>query len=40
MGSLRDAIERAPPELYTRKKHVRRSRPSPMVDIDAVAERE
>jgi diguanylate cyclase (GGDEF)-like protein/PAS domain S-box-containing protein len=40
MFSLRDAIERADAELYTRKKHVRRSRPSPMVDIDAVAERE
>jgi diguanylate cyclase (GGDEF)-like protein/PAS domain S-box-containing protein len=38
--SLRDAIERADAELYTRKKHVRRSRPSPVVDIDAVAERE
>ena len=40
MFSLRDAIERADAELYTRKKHVRRSRPSPVVDIDAVAERE
>jgi diguanylate cyclase (GGDEF)-like protein/PAS domain S-box-containing protein len=40
MFSLRDAIERADAELYTRKKHVRRSRPSPVVGIDAVAERE
>ena len=40
MFSLRDAIERADAELYTRKKHVRRSRPSPVLDVDAVAERE
>jgi diguanylate cyclase (GGDEF)-like protein/PAS domain S-box-containing protein len=38
--SLRDAIERADAELYTRKKHVRRSRPNPVVDVDAVPERQ
>jgi diguanylate cyclase (GGDEF)-like protein/PAS domain S-box-containing protein len=40
MLSLRAAIERADSELYTRKKHVRRSRPTPVVDIDVVPERE
>ena len=39
MFSLRDAIERADAELYTRKKHVRRGRLSP-VDVDAIPERE
>ena len=38
--SLRDAIERADAELYTRKKHARRSGPSAVADIAAVAERE
>jgi len=40
MLSLRDAIERADAELYTRKKHLRRSGPPPVVNIDAVSERE
>lgn len=40
MLSLRDAIERADAELYTRKKHVRRSRPTSVVDIDVVPERD
>jgi diguanylate cyclase (GGDEF)-like protein/PAS domain S-box-containing protein len=40
MLSLRDAIERADAELYARKKHVRRGRPTPVVDIDVVPERE
>jgi hypothetical protein len=40
MFSLRDAIERADAELYTRKKHVRRSGPSSVVNLDAVSERE
>ena len=39
MLSLRDAIERADAELYTRKKHVRRGRLSP-VDVDAIPERQ
>jgi len=36
--SLRDAIERADAELYTRKKHVRRGRPSPAGNVDAIPE--
>jgi diguanylate cyclase (GGDEF)-like protein/PAS domain S-box-containing protein len=40
MFSLRDAIERADAELYTRKKHVRRGRPSPIGDVDLVSERD
>ena len=38
--SLRDAIERADAELYTRKKHVRRGRPSPAGNVDAIPERQ
>ncbi|MFL5619701.1 MAG: diguanylate cyclase domain-containing protein [Gemmatimonadaceae bacterium] len=38
MFSLRDAIERADAELYTRKKHARRGRP--VGNVDAVSERE
>jgi diguanylate cyclase (GGDEF)-like protein/PAS domain S-box-containing protein len=41
MLSLRDAIERADAELYTRKKKLpRRSGPSALANVDAVAERE
>jgi len=40
MLALRDALERADAELYTRKKHGRRSRPSPVAKIDAIAEPE
>ena len=41
MLSLRDAIERADAELYTRKKMLpRRSGPSALANVDAVAERE
>jgi diguanylate cyclase (GGDEF)-like protein/PAS domain S-box-containing protein len=40
MFSLRDAIERADAELYTRKKHARRGRPTPIGNVDAVSERE
>ena len=41
MLSLRDAIERADAELYTRKKRARRSSgPSALVNVDAVSERE
>jgi hypothetical protein len=40
MLSLRHANERADAELYARKKHVRRGRPTPVVDIDVVPERE
>jgi diguanylate cyclase (GGDEF)-like protein/PAS domain S-box-containing protein len=38
MLSLRDAIERADAELYTRKKHARRARPS-VANVDAGSER-
>jgi diguanylate cyclase (GGDEF)-like protein/PAS domain S-box-containing protein len=40
MLSLRDAIERADAELYTRKKHARRSGPSTLAGVDAATERE
>jgi diguanylate cyclase (GGDEF)-like protein/PAS domain S-box-containing protein len=38
MLALREALERADAELYSRKKYGRRGRPSPVVRIDAVAE--
>jgi diguanylate cyclase (GGDEF)-like protein/PAS domain S-box-containing protein len=38
--SLRDAIERADAELYTRKKHVRRSPPLGVPNVDLASERE
>jgi diguanylate cyclase (GGDEF)-like protein len=38
--SLRDAIERADAELYTRKKNARRNRAAAVANIDAVSERE
>jgi diguanylate cyclase (GGDEF)-like protein/PAS domain S-box-containing protein len=40
MLTLRDAIERADAELYTRKKRGRRSGPSVLANVDAVTERE
>jgi hypothetical protein len=40
MLSLRDAIERADAELYTRKRRARRSGPSTLASVDAVTERE
>lgn len=40
MLSLRDAIERADAELYARKKHARRDRPSAVDHADATVERE
>jgi diguanylate cyclase (GGDEF)-like protein/PAS domain S-box-containing protein len=40
MLTLRDAIERADAELYTRKRHVRRGRPAAVGNVDAVPERE
>jgi diguanylate cyclase (GGDEF)-like protein/PAS domain S-box-containing protein len=40
MLALRDALERADAELYTRKKHGRRGRPSPVLKIDATGEPE
>jgi diguanylate cyclase (GGDEF)-like protein/PAS domain S-box-containing protein len=39
MLSLHDAIERADAELYTRKKRGRRSGPTVLANVDAVAER-
>jgi len=39
MLSLRDAIERADAELYARKKHARRDRPSAVGHVDATIER-
>jgi diguanylate cyclase (GGDEF)-like protein/PAS domain S-box-containing protein len=38
MLALRDALERADAELYSRKKHGRRSRLSPVTRIDAIRE--
>jgi diguanylate cyclase (GGDEF)-like protein/PAS domain S-box-containing protein len=38
MLALREALERADAELYSRKKYGRRGRPSPVVRIDAVGE--
>ena len=40
MLSLRDAIERADAELYARKRHARRDRPSDRGHVDATVERE
>jgi diguanylate cyclase (GGDEF)-like protein len=40
MLALRDALERADAELYTRKKHGRRGRPSLVTNIDALREPE
>jgi diguanylate cyclase (GGDEF)-like protein/PAS domain S-box-containing protein len=40
MLSLRDAIERADAELYTRKKHARRSPPLGITSVDVASERE
>lgn len=40
MLSLRDAIERADAELYTRKKHARRGRTTPVGNVDVVSERQ
>lgn len=39
MLSLRDAIERADAELYTRKRRARRDRTSEVANVDAGAER-
>jgi diguanylate cyclase (GGDEF)-like protein/PAS domain S-box-containing protein len=38
MLALREALERADAELYSRKRYARRGRPSPVVGIDAVRE--
>jgi hypothetical protein len=38
--SLRDAIERADAELYTRKKHVRRVQRSAASHLNAISERD
>jgi PleD family two-component response regulator len=38
MLALREALERADAELYSRKRNGRRGRPSPVVRIDAVRE--
>ena len=38
MLALREALERADAELYSRKKHGRRSRLSPVTRIDAIRE--
>lgn len=38
MLALRDALERADAELYSRKKYSRRGRPTPVVRIDVVGE--
>ena len=40
MLPLHDAIERADAELYTRKRHARRSGPSVLANVDAGTERE
>jgi hypothetical protein len=40
MLSLRDAIERADAELYTRKRRARRGRTSEVANVDAGSERE
>jgi diguanylate cyclase (GGDEF)-like protein/PAS domain S-box-containing protein len=40
MLSLRDAIERADAELYTRKKHTRRAQRSPTSNVGASSERD